>query len=264
VIEPLSGGWTNRNFAVRTRSGEFVLRVSGANLERLGIDRRREHAAARIAEAAGVGARIICFLEPEGHMVTERVRGRALPWEGGRSDDEVRGLARATRAIHEFEPASEAAYSGFERVRSYVRDIAAAGRALPQEIDAWLGELDAHAAERRDHARTCMTHNDLSPGNFVIGEAWRVLDWEYAALGDPLFDLATLCVAHDLTPDQEELLLATYGAEPEIRGPLGRMKRVYALREATWAALQLAYTDPEPELRDEFERAEREFFDRLR
>jgi hypothetical protein len=44
-VTPLGGGITNQNYRVETGEGSFVLRISGANTELLGIDREIEYAA---------------------------------------------------------------------------------------------------------------------------------------------------------------------------------------------------------------------------
>ena len=50
------------------------------------------------------------------------------------------------------------------------------------------------------------THGDLNAGN-VIGPVPMLVDWEYAQLADPVYDLACLCVYYpSLRPRTEELL----------------------------------------------------------
>ena len=54
-------------------------------------------------------------------------------------------------------------------------------------------------------------HNDLLAANFIDdGERIRIVDWEYAGMGDPFFDLGNFSVNHGLTPDEDAALLAAY------------------------------------------------------
>ena len=62
-------GLTNANYRVIVDGERFVLRVSGQNTERLGIDREKEVAALRYAATAGLGPDVVAFLPPEGHLV---------------------------------------------------------------------------------------------------------------------------------------------------------------------------------------------------
>ncbi len=45
-----------------------------------------------------------------------------------------------------------------------------------------------------------LLHLDLHAGNLLAGGAWVLLDWEYAGLGDPIWDLASLLAP--LPPDE--------------------------------------------------------------
>ena len=56
-------------------------------------------------------------------------------------------------------------------------------------------------------------HNDLISANLVHGKRLLILDWEYASLNHPYFDLATILENHSLTESQSELFLDTYSGE---------------------------------------------------
>ena len=43
----------------------------------------------------------------------------------------------------------------------------------------------------------------------------RLIDWEYAGVGEPLFDLASVCVYHRYRRSQRERLLSAYAAPSE-------------------------------------------------
>ena len=84
-------------------------------------------------------------------------------------------------------------------------------------------------------------HNDLLNANFIDdGTRIRIVDWEYAGMGDPFFDLGNFSVNHDLTPDEDAILLEAY--EGEVRPPrlarLALMRIVSDFREAMWGVLQ--------------------------
>jgi thiamine kinase-like enzyme len=84
-------------------------------------------------------------------------------------------------------------------------------------------------------------HNDLLNANFIDdGVRIRIIDWEYAGMGDPFFDLGNFSINHELTPDEDEILLGAY--DGAIRaGRLARltlMRVVSDFREAMWGVLQ--------------------------
>jgi len=85
-------------------------------------------------------------------------------------------------------------------------------------------------------------HNDLLNGNFIDdGVRIRIVDWEYAGMGDPFFDLGNFSANHGLTADEDAILLAAYDNGPTRSDRLARltlMRVVSDFREAMWGVLQ--------------------------
>ena len=59
------------------------------------------------------------------------------------------------------------------------------------------------------------SHNDLVLENILIGDTGQIwiIDWEYASMASPWWDLATLCNASELSRDESADLLAIYQGE---------------------------------------------------
>src|SRR5207245_7678561 len=84
-------------------------------------------------------------------------------------------------------------------------------------------------------------HNDLLNANFIDdGASIRIVDWEYAGMGDPFFDLGNFAVNHELDPSGERALLAAYFGEcsdPDLAS-LRLMRVMAGFREAMWGVVQ--------------------------
>src|SRR5687767_4480521 len=78
-VEELDGGITNHNFKVFVDGEAYVLRIGGKDTDLLGIDRRHEEAAARMAAAIGVGPEVTSVVEPEGYLITRFIAGEPIP-----------------------------------------------------------------------------------------------------------------------------------------------------------------------------------------
>ncbi len=227
-IEPIGGGITNHNFRVAVGGELFVLRVGGNDTELLGIDRSVEHGASLMAAALGVGPEVVAFLEPEGFLVTRFIEG-----EVGRVDATRAG--ETIRLVHDGPPIP-GRFDSFRVVEAYRSTAAAHGVAVPAAYD----EAQALAREiehRRGSppARPC--HNDLLNANFIDdGTRLRIVDWEYAGMGDPCFDLGNYAVNHELDPDGEAELLAAYGSDDTAGVAL--MRFMSDFREAMWGVVQ--------------------------
>ena len=242
-FEPLGGGITNRNFKVALDGDEpVVLRVGGKDTELLGIDRRAEHAASVAAAAAGIAPPVVTFVEPEGYLVTRFVGG--APVGPDRLRERLPEVAVLLRRFHE-RPPIPSRFDSFRVVEAYASTAAAHGVDVPAPYDA--AKRTADEIERlRVRQRPCPCHNDLLNANFIAQDGnVRIVDWEYAGMGDRFFDLANFSVNHELTDDQnEELLTAYFGqlAHADVHA-LRLMRFMSDFREAMWGVVQQGLSD---------------------
>jgi thiamine kinase-like enzyme len=248
-IEPLGGGITNRNFRVEAAGQEFVLRIGGKDTELLGIDRAAEHAASCVAAELGLGPEVVAFVEPEGYLVTRFVDG-----EVGKVD--LDRVGAALRRLHDG-PALPARFDSFRVVEAYRATAHERGIAVPPAY-ARAKEI-ADQIERRRAGRTFRPcHNDLLSANFIDdGTRLWLVDWEYAGMGDPFFDLGNFAVNNELDEENENELLAAYGSDDGEA--LVLMRFMSDFREAMWGIVQLAIS----ELDFDFAAYAEEHFERL-
>jgi thiamine kinase-like enzyme len=83
-------------------------------------------------------------------------------------------------------------------------------------------------------------HNDLLNANFLDDGEIRIVDWEYAGMGDRFFDLANFSVNHEFAVEDDGRLLAAYfGTERQTDLAALRLMRFMSdFREAMWGVLQ--------------------------
>ena len=265
VLTPISGGLTNRNFRVdvegaaahgsaKPRSGAsdpgpsipsetFVIRLGGNDTHLLGINREVEHAATVAAAGVGVGPEVTAFIRPEGYLVTRFIVGRGISDAAVHDPATIRRVADSIRRIHGG-PAIPGIFAPFRIGEAYRALAIERGIAIPASYEA------AHERMRRIEIaflrepiemRPC--HNDLLNANFIDdGERIRIVDWEYAGMGDPFFDLGNFSVNHGLHADEDGILLEAYEGEvrPERLARLRLMRVVSDFREGMWGVLQQA------------------------
>jgi len=229
-FEPLGGGITNRNFKVVVGGKAFVLRIGGEDTRLLGIDRQAEHAASRVAAELGLAPEVAAFVEPEGYLVTRYV-------EGVVGQVRVEDAAAALRRLHDG-PELPARFDSFRVVETYHATAAEHGVAVPQ-LYARVKELAGRIEARRADVERRPCHNDLLGANFIDdGSRLWIVDWEYAGMGDPFFDLGNFAVNNGLDEEGERALLAAYGSADH--DALVLMRFMSDLREAMWGVVQQA------------------------
>jgi thiamine kinase-like enzyme len=239
-IAPLAGGITNRNYVIEASGEAYVLRVAGANTGLLGIDRAREYACAQAAASVGVGPEVIAFLPEHPALLTRFCPGTVLKPENAARSDVLARIVASLRLIH-WGPASTGTFCGYATSRNYRQLAAKRGVSTPAELDQALAALTDLERSLGPSGPPRPCHNDLLPSNLIdTGQHMWIIDWEYAAMGDPFFDLGNLAENHLLDPAQEAELLRLYfgSTRDEDLRRLRAMRAVSALREATWGYLQ--------------------------
>ena len=243
-IELLGGGITNRNFKVVLEDGAYVLRIGGKDTELLGIVRRVEHEASLAAAAVGVGPDVIAFVEPEGYLVTRFLEGSVVEPDVIRAPEALRRVAQSLRAVHAGPPIP-ARFDSFRVVEAYAVTAAGHGIRVPDEY-APAREVANRIERDRGPAAERPCHNDLLTANFIDdGRRIRIVDWEYAGMGDVFFDLANFSVNNGLSVEEVRLFLEAYfgRVDPEDERRLTLMGFMSDFREAMWGVVQQAISD---------------------
>jgi thiamine kinase-like enzyme len=261
---PLEGGITNRNYRARLGGREVVIRLPGKDTELLGIDREAEAAANRCAARAGVAPEVAALLEDPPCLVTEFVEGTTMSPEELRQPAALAEVARALRAIHGCGETLPSGFDSFRLVEEFAARARGRGGALPAAYDP---ALEVAARIERALARggaPVPCHNDLLAANFLrSAEGIRLVDWEYAGMGDRWFDLGNFAVNNELGAVEEEALLVAYFGDPPSAARLAALRLMRFMsdfREAMWGVLQGTISD----LEFDFDEYAGRHFERLR
>jgi thiamine kinase-like enzyme len=257
--EPLSGGITNRNYRVDVDGASYVLRIGGNDTRLLGIDRAIEHAASLRAAEVGVGPEVVDFIEPEGWLITRFLVAAPLPVEELRRPANIARVAAVLRRFHGSAPIP-GRFDAHEVVEDYRQVAEERGVTLPPAFAVSRPLAERIRAARGPQAEV-PCHNDLLNANFLDDGEVRIVDWEYAGMGDRFFDLANLSVNHDFGVEEDALLLAAYfgAARPADLAALRLMRFMSDFREAMWGVVQSGIS----ELDFDFTGYAAEHFDRM-
>jgi thiamine kinase-like enzyme len=265
-LVPLSGGITNRNYRVDVtgRRERYVIRLAGNDTHLLGISREVEHAATVAAAGVGVGAEVVAFLRPEGYLVTRFIEGTPMAELDVHHPETIARVATSIRRFHDG-PAIPGLFIPLRIVEAYRALAEARGVPIPSEYalaQAVGRRIELSLISNPLDLRPC--HNDFLPGNLIDdGTRMRFVDWEYAGMGDPFFDLANFSVNNGLTLDEDAALLAAYDSglapSPERIARLVLHRVVSDFREAMWGVLQQGIST----LDVDFRAYSAEHFDRL-
>ena len=238
TVTPLSGGITNHNFRIDVDGRSYVLRMGGAKTDLLGIDRGVEKAAAERAAEVGVGPPVERYVAEESWLVTKFIEGRQISVEEMRQPETIRRVAGALRRFHNAGHIP-GRFDSHEVVEVYRVEAERSGVTIPPAYPA-AHETSERIRESRGHQQSVPCHNDLLNANFLDDGELRIVDWEYAGMGDRFFDLANFSVNHGFGEEEDRILLVAYfgsAGDAHLRD-LTQMKFMSDFREAMWGVLQ--------------------------
>jgi thiamine kinase-like enzyme len=244
-LEPVDGGMTNRNYQLATKSGRYFVQLllpdTVATI--VGISRPRHLLANMKAAELGIAPGVVAAFDNPRILVTAFVDGQTVSGAQVAEDAILRQVATLLQTLHSAPPEPEldcwvaAPFEGTWRFRDLAKEndpefVTAAG---------WLLELTARFQTARGAWVSCLTHIDLLASNIILGDRLWLVDWEYAGLGDPLYDLADYAAKNDLTEAATQTLLSYYSGAVDPRDlAIIRLYRISSLlREALWAVAMI-------------------------
>jgi thiamine kinase-like enzyme len=240
TTELLPGGLSNTSYVVDADDQRFVVRIGCDNADVLGIDRSSEVQAARFANEAGFAPETLVFTQPEGHSVTRYLPDvRPLTIQEFVAPETVLRVAARMRDVHAL-PRIGGVFDPFAVFRLWLPILHARGTVLPHRLDALLADV-ARAERQRLHPKDSdlvVCHNDPYHLNFLDDGSLWLIDWEYAGMGDPMYDLAG--VGHILDSAGRDLLLHGYFGDvtPEMRRDLDALIPVFLCWNVMWCLIQ--------------------------
>jgi thiamine kinase-like enzyme len=237
------GGLTNRNYKISLGSERYVLRLAGAGTSDY-IDRAAEAHNARVAAAAGVNAEVLHFEVGDGTMLARYIESLTMSEAAFKDLARVERAARAFRRMHRFTQPFAGRFDVFAQIDEYLALLRRNNARIPDGYEALQKEADiARQVLGERPAALAPCHNDPLAENFLdAGGRMYLVDWEYAGMNDPMWDLGDLSVEAAFGPEQDEALLRAYfdGVPPaDQRGRMVLAKGLCDLVWTLWGLLQV-------------------------
>jgi len=257
MFEPIAGSLSNFAWHVSVPGQDRFVRYARAGNERLGADLHAEGEILRVVAAAGL-APPVARCDPSARLlVTQWIASAADDPSAAGRDRMIRRVAATLRQLHELTPPP-----GVRAV-----DFAVQARQLEAALPAQftrpaLAECAAQVLAKLGPGRAlALCHHDVHAQNLVTDPAGRLwlVDWEYAGLGDPVFDLASCASQLELSPASTVFLCDEYirrgGAVESGRLDLARWAFDYV--QWLWYRGLAAVAAPGPDAVEAAHRAER-------
>jgi aminoglycoside phosphotransferase (APT) family kinase protein len=257
-IDALGSGLVNRSYRVRRDGRAFSLRIAAPRASELGLDRGWECRVLRCAAGAGLAPAVERCEPRAGVLVMRWAEGGSWAPDQAGSRAALDALALLVRRVHELPlPGRARRVRPAQWIAFYRRSLERRGGRPPSKSQdrrrlelAQIAQSLLDGLGEEPSAQSALCHGDLHVQNLVITAAAvpLILDWEYAHVSDPWWDLAGWACNGDLTAERRHLLLQRYlGREPTPQGArrLGRLAWLYDYMCLLWSELYLS-SRPDP------------------
>jgi len=243
----LTGGITNQNYRIDLDGKSYMLRITGEKTDLLGIKRDVEYTANLEAGRLGVAPEVLYFIEPEKYLVTRFINGKHIPPEEMNKEYNIRRVARKLRIFHRRASPLNGEFNAFRRVEMLTKISKENQCSFPYDFGWVMQKMDEiEQALLKDPFTPTPCHDDLLNLNFMDEDVaggkgeLKILDWEYAGMGDIFFDLSNFCHHHRFNDDQVRCLLQEYFGESTSKN-FARCKLMWCvseIHEAMWGTTQ--------------------------
>ena len=228
------GGASNQTYLVRCGKDLLTLRINRTSDDE-GVSRSRERAVLNLV--AGMDIATTMIYSDDDCLVTDYLPHSTRQPQPAEIGDKL-------RVLHKRRLDEKYCVQPNEVARNYAAKL----NALPLVQPLLRNELPGAG-----HLTLC--HNDLNPGNILATMGGvRFIDWEYAANGPPLFELAVYVATHNLNRRHITPLLQAYDYKGTAND-LNPYYRVYHIIEALWWQIRQPTNDLQQRLIIAAERA---------
>lgn len=249
VINSLTGGLTNQSYLIEIKGRKYVLRINAGSSNSLDIDRAQEVRAIKVASDALVAPKPFFVSSKFEFIVTEYVEGRVWTTDDLKFQSKLSKLARLLASIHALSTIT-GRLSISEKVAAYRRAQNFSYPELEKLEKEIFSVVNQISNQQTDH---CLCHNDLLISNIIETEKGRLiaLDWEYAAMGSPYFDLAVVIDGQLFHEKWIEFFLAEYNrasfnGQHVNSATLWYWRIAYSYLDCLWYTLQKSTGDSGP------------------
>ncbi|MFL6604805.1 MAG: phosphotransferase [Steroidobacteraceae bacterium] len=235
-VSELPGGSVNRSYDVRTPVGRYVVRLSRGPDAWLTSDRSVERELHRVASDAGIAPRVVDANDR--WSITEYVVGRLWLETDFADPQRLAVLGGTLRRLHELPAPALGRFDLLDALEAYAKRVGGQTGEPEDDLPTANYLRYAAAAWRISGAAErppAILHHDLHGSNIIeSGRGLVLIDWECAAVSDPLLDIACILSYHESARPHASLLLQYAGLQEITSRQLAASVWLFDLHTYFW------------------------------
>ena len=205
------GGMTNRNFKVFIKDTWYVLRIPAPGTGDM-INRKEEYNNIIYANKIGLDSGLIYFNKSTGVKISKFIENsEALNPNSSKKIENMEMVCSILRKLHTSKEKMKNIFDIYTKIELYEK-LSKQKNALFFKDYYQVKEKVYLLKDIIDDIKLVPCHNDTVSENFIKNKENKMylIDWEYAGMNDPMWDLAAYCLENNFTENEEELFLKIY------------------------------------------------------
>lgn len=236
-----AGGLTNYNYIMNIKGKEYVIRKPGG-MTHLMIDRKVEKINNDIVTGLGVNSQCIHFDEETGIKFSKYIKG-------SKNMGELNPLCRENimiandlmKKIHNHTINFPNIFDWEKEINKYESVVLHLNGCLFSDYLEYKNLLREFMKFNIKDVKLVPCHNDTVPENFLVDKEGKgyLIDWEYAGLNDPAWDLAAYIIESKLNKEAIDYLLVDYYGETPSDQEIIKIKSYMMAQDLLWTVWAL-------------------------
>ncbi len=212
TFQYLADGITNENYWLNINGYEYVLRINNPDSERLGLDRNAEIKIMSEVASLNIAPEHIFYSQKSNFYLSKWITGEVWRNSDLQKQINLNRLAQRLKQLHNLPSHSFPRMDLIKRLDLYRTMIQKRHGDLPGIEKRILFYTINRLGTMNHSLSACLCHNDLVIANIVETTEQKIcfLDWEYAAVNEPLFELAVIFKGNQLSEESRRYFLQAY------------------------------------------------------
>lgn len=207
------GGLTNRNYKVISDNDAYVVRLPGEGTKEM-IDRNDERICTELANEINIDSELLHFEGESGVKIARYIKNaNTMDKEKVKKIEHMREIAEIFKKLHTCGKSVPVIFNVFEKIEEYEAILKKSKGDFfwddYEDVKKQIYDLKQEVDEMNIQVTIC--HNDPLCENFIKGnDRMYLVDWEYAGMNDPMWDIADFFIESEFNPDEEKMFSSFY------------------------------------------------------
>ena len=206
------GGLTNRTYLVNTGDKKYVVRLPGAGTEKL-INRHDEKISTELACDINIDTKLYYFDTDKGVKISQYIDdSETMHLADMQKEENIVLVANLFKKLHNSGVDTKVPFDVIDTAETYekfIRDNSGKFYDDYDDVKAYINKI------KNDYLPSVVKapcHNDPLCENWVKqgSDKMYLVDWEYAGMNDPMWDVADISIEAEMDDKMDILLLETY------------------------------------------------------